>query len=94
MAYDERLAERVRELLAPRQGLSERRMFGGLAFLLHGNMCCGVHGEELIVRLDAEGADKVLQEPHVRPMDMTGRPMKGWLMVAPTGLETDDDLRR
>ena len=94
MAYDEQLAERVRSLLADRADLSERRMFGGIGFMLGGNMCCGVHGDELILRLGEDGADEALEDPHARPFDMTGRPMKGWLLVAPAALETDEGLRR
>jgi hypothetical protein len=94
MAYDEGLATRVREVLADQPGLAERQMFGGLAFLVQGNMACGVRGDDLIVRLAAEAADAALAEPGVRPFDLTGRPMKGWLLVAPDGHAQDDDLRR
>jgi hypothetical protein len=94
MAYDEGLAARVREVLGDQPGLAEKQMFGGLAFLLHGNMACGVRGEDLIVRVAADAADAALGEPGVRPFDLTGRPMKGWLMVSPDGHAEDDDLRR
>ena len=94
MAYDEGLAARVREVLGAQPGLAEKQMFGGLAFLLHGNMACGVRGEDLIVRVAADAADAALGEPGVRPFDLTGRPMKGWLMVSPDGHAEDDDLRR
>ena len=93
MAFDEALAARVRAVLSNTQGLQEKRMFGGLAFLLNGNMCCGVHGRELIVRLDPERTKEALQEQDVRVFDLTGRPMQGWVLVAPGGVETDDDLR-
>jgi hypothetical protein len=92
VAVDEALAARVRGLLGDSQGLAEKRMFGGIAFLLDGNMCCGVHGDELIVRLDPEQTDEALSKPHVRVFDMTGRPMKGWVLIAPGGVSTDDDL--
>lgn len=94
MAFDEVLAARVRKGLGMRSGIVEKKMFGGLAFLLRGNMCCGVHGEELIVRLAAEDAERVLSEPHVRVFDLTGRPMKGWLLVTPKALTTDVALRK
>jgi TfoX/Sxy family transcriptional regulator of competence genes len=94
MAYDETLAERVRGLLADRASATEKKMFGGLAFLVGGNMCCGVHGDELIVRLEPESTEQALEEPHVRVFDLTGRPIKGWVLVAPDGVASDDDLRR
>jgi TfoX/Sxy family transcriptional regulator of competence genes len=86
MAYDETLAERVRAELAGEDGLTERKMFGGLAFMLDGNMACGIVKDELMLRLGPEGADRALDEPHVRPMDFTGRPMTGMVFVAPGGL--------
>ena len=89
MAYDEALADRVRTLLAAEDGLTERKMFGGLAFMLHGNMACGIVKEELMLRLGPEGADSALDRPHVRQMDFTGRPMTGMVFVAPAGLEGD-----
>jgi hypothetical protein len=92
MAYDEALAERVRELLALREGVSEREMFGGIAFMVGGNMACGVHGDELIVRLERDDAEKALEEPHVRVFDITGRPMKGWLLVGPEATAADGEL--
>jgi TfoX/Sxy family transcriptional regulator of competence genes len=94
MAYDEGLATRVREELGDQPGLSEKQMFGGLAFLLNGNMACGVRGDDLIVRVAADTADAALEEPGARPFDLTGRPMKGWLQVAADGHAEDDDLRR
>lgn len=92
MAYDESLAERVRAELAGEDGLTERKMFGGLAFMLHGNMACGIVKDELMLRLGPEGADRALDEPHVRAMDFTGKPMTGMVFVAPEGLG-DDALR-
>jgi TfoX/Sxy family transcriptional regulator of competence genes len=94
VAYDQELADRVRELLAPRQAVSEREMFGGIGFMVGGNMACGVHGEELIVRLGSEEGARALEEETVRPFDLTGRPMKGWMLVEPIGHGEDDDLRR
>ena len=92
MAYDEALAERTRDALTGREGVSERKMFGGLAFMVGGNMACGVINEDLMVRLDAEDAERALSEKHTRPMDFTGRPMKGFLYVAPGGTDSDDEL--
>ena len=91
MAYDEGLATRVREVLGDQPELVEKKMFGGLAFLMHGNMACGVRGDDLIVRVAAEAA---LGEPGTRPFDLTGRPMRGWLLVDADGHAEDDDLRR
>ena len=92
MPYDEILAGRVRERLAGEPGLTEKAMFGGLAFLLDGNMSVGLAGDELMVRVGAEGTDAALEQPYTRPFDMTGRPMKGWILVAPEGLKTKRQL--
>ena len=92
MAFDERLAERIRGTLRRRKGLVEKKMFGGIAFLLNGNMCCGVHRSELIVRLAPEDTDSALKQPHTKLFDLTGRPMKGWILVGPAGLKTDAKL--
>ena len=92
MAYDEQLAERIRGQMAPIQGSVEKRMFGGIGFLIGGNMACGVNRENLIVRVGPEQYDAALAEPHVRPFDMTGRPMKGWIVVAPDGCATEADF--
>lgn len=95
MAYDEALAQRIRELLDTRSDVDEREMFGGVAFLVAGNMCCGVHGPELIVRLDREEAQEVMSsEDGARPMDLTGRPMRGWLFVSADAIADDGDLER
>jgi TfoX/Sxy family transcriptional regulator of competence genes len=83
MAYDEDLAERVRDALAARSDVSERKMFGGIAFMVGGNMAVGVSGDELMVRLDPADSEKALTEEGVRVFDMTGRPMKGWILVSP-----------
>ncbi len=93
MAFDEALAARVRKSLGERPGLSERKMFGGLAFLLHGNMCCGVNNDDLMVRVGPDAREPALSRPHARPMDFTGRPMKAFVYVGPGGTKTDDDLR-
>ena len=94
MAYDERLAERVKPLVMMRPGFSEKKMFGGLAWLLNGNMCVGIHKDRLIFRLGKEDGAAALSEPHVGPMDITGRPMKGWVMVRQEGLEESADIQR
>jgi len=87
MAYDESLAARVRDLLADRTDVREQKMFGGLTFMVGGNMCCGVHGDDLLVRLDPEREDEALAKPHARPLDLTGRPLRGFLMIEPAGLK-------
>lgn len=92
MAYDEGVAQRLREVLGEEDGVVEKKMFGGIAFMLHGNMCCGVVGEELMVRVGPEAHDDALAEPHARPMDFTGRPMKGMIYVGVRGFESDADL--
>jgi TfoX/Sxy family transcriptional regulator of competence genes len=86
MAYDEDLADRVREALPGDAPIDERKMFGGLAFLLNGNMVCGVVKDTLMLRLGPAGADRALSQAHVRAMDFTGRPMKGMVFVDPPGL--------
>lgn len=92
MAFDEALADRVRDALAPRADLSERKMFGGIAFMIGGNMAVGVLGDDLMVRLDPADAERALTEPHTRPMDFTGKPMKGMVFVDSAGTAADDDL--
>ena len=92
MAYDEGLAERVRNLLADRTGVAEKRMFGGLSFMLQGNMCCGVLQEDLLVRVGPDRHEEALARPHARPMEFTGRSMKGMVFVGPDGLESDEGL--
>jgi TfoX/Sxy family transcriptional regulator of competence genes len=92
--YDETLAERIRAVLRTRGALGERRMFGGLCFMLDGHMAAGVMGGDLMLRLGEERADRALDEPHVRPMDFTGRPMRNLVYVARAGVETDADLQR
>jgi TfoX/Sxy family transcriptional regulator of competence genes len=87
MAYDEHLAQRVRELLAPEAGVTEKRMFGGLAFLINGHMAVSVSGQGgLLLRVPPEQTDALLAKPHAGPMEMRGRTMDGWLRVAPEGV--------
>lgn len=92
MAYDKGLAQRVRELLEEKPGFIEKKMFGGVCFLLNGNMSCGILNDDLIVRVGTEKYDRLLKSPHVRKFDITGRPMKGWVMVSCEGYESDKDL--
>jgi TfoX/Sxy family transcriptional regulator of competence genes len=93
MAHDEKLAARLRALLEGNGAVAEKKMFGGLAFLVNGNMSVGVHKDWLIARLSAEAAAEALQRPGAKVMDITGRPMKGWLMIAPDGVASDESLR-
>jgi TfoX/Sxy family transcriptional regulator of competence genes len=93
MAYDEALAARVREALAARDNLTERKMFGGIAFMLSGNMAAGVIRDDVIIRLDPEEGERALDERGVRMFDLTGRPMTGWLLVGPEATATDEGLR-
>jgi len=93
MAYDQHLAARIREILGDRDGLTAKEMFGGICFMLHGNMCCGVVNDDLMVRLGPELGEEALHEPYARPMDFTGRPMKGFVYVSPDGTATEPALR-
>ena len=88
MPYDERLAERVRDAMSGERGVTEKKMFGGLSFLMKGNMVCGVTGEKLVVRLGEEGAAAALGKRHTAPMDFTGRPLKSMVYVLPSGTKT------
>ena len=92
MAYSQSLAERVRFLLARHRGVTEKRMFGGIVFLLCGHMVVGVWQSSLIVRLGITSAEIALTQPHVRPFDVTGKAMKGWAMIEPDGLDSDYQL--
>lgn len=95
MAYDEGLAERVREVIRARPQVAERKMFGGLAWMVSGNMACGVMGDDLVVRIDPEDVPDALREPHVREFGPTGRkPMRGFVLVEPEGLAEDAELGR
>jgi len=93
MAYDEGLARRVRAILADEPGLVEKKMFGGVGFMLNGNMACGVNKDDLIVRVGPDSYEQAMIRPHARPFDFTGRLMKGWVMIGPEGASADDDLR-
>ena len=89
MAFDDLIADRTRRALSRRKNVEEKKMIGGIGFLLNGNMLVGVWKEYLIVRLGVEQAEEELREPHVREFDITGRSMKGWVMVGPEGAEED-----
>ena len=92
MAYNEGLAQRVRVVLEGKSGLVEKKMFGGVCFLLCGNMACGILNENLIVRVGPEKYENALKLPHTRKFDITGKPMKGWVMVSAKGHNTDERL--
>ena len=94
MAYDHALAERIRAALPGIPGITEKKMFGGIAFMVDGNMTCGVSKNDLMLRISPDDTAAVLAQPNVRAFDMTGRPMKGWVLVDPAGLQSDDDLKR
>lgn len=93
MAYDEGLLSRIRTCVAKRKGVSETKLFGGIAIMINGNMAVAIRGEDLIVRLGEHGAGKALHEPHVRVMDVTGRVMKTYVTVGADGLKTDEALK-
>ena len=92
MAYDESLAERVRRLLDDPPEMVEKKMFGGVGFLVQGNMACGVHQDYLIVRINPESHEAALRQPHVRVFDLTGRAMKGWIVVEKDGIVEEETL--
>ena len=92
MAYDEGVAQRVREALADAPDVVEKQMFGGLAFMVRGDMSCGVVDSELMVRVGPEAYDEALAQPHARVMDFTGKPLSGMVYVASAGLAEDEDL--
>lgn len=94
MAYDEALAERVRSIIGARDAVTERKMFGGISWMLGGNMACGVLGEDLCVKLSPEDADRALAEPHTRPFEMSGRPARAFVVVDGSAVAGDTDLAR
>ena len=93
MAYDERLANRIRRAFRARQDVTERKMFGGLAFLVRGRMCCGIVGNDLMVRIPDDEFDAVMRRRHVRPMDFTGKALRGFVYVSASGFGTPMALR-
>ena len=94
MAYDESLAERMRNVIGTRDGVTEKKMFGGVAFLLDGKMFCGIAEDDLMVRVGPERFEASLAEAHVRPMDFTGRPMNGYVFVGAKGTKSHDAIRK
>jgi TfoX/Sxy family transcriptional regulator of competence genes len=93
MAFDENLAARIRSALGRKKGVEEKKMFGGLGFLLNGNMLVGVWKNSMIVRLGSDEGEAALLEPHVGEFDITGKPMKGWVMVAAEGVADEIDVK-
>ena len=93
MAFDAGLADRIRQVLPKSRAISERKMFGGLAFLMNGHMFCGIVKNDLMVRLGDELAAAALKKPHTRPMDFSGKPMKSMIYVDASGLDTEESLR-
>ncbi len=92
MAYDKALAERVRATLIGQDGMVEKSMFGGVAFMVGGNICCGIINDELMVRVGTDAHEAALQQPNVRNFDLTGRSMKGWVVVTAPGVQTGESL--
>lgn len=94
MAFDENLAERIRKALDGRRDVSEKKMFGGISFMVRGNMCCGAVGNDLMVRVGPERYESALGRPHTRPMNFTGKPLTGMVYVGPEGCTTDAAVAR
>jgi TfoX/Sxy family transcriptional regulator of competence genes len=94
MVYNERLTDRIIDILAGHDGMTQTKMFGGVGFLIHGNMACGVNKDDLIVRVGPEQYEAALKEPHAKVFDMTGRPMKGWIVVTAGGYHSNQALKR
>ncbi len=92
MAYSKELADDIRARISDHPGLTEKQMFGGIAFMLNGNMAIGVSGEELMVRVGKEAHDEAMSLPGARTFDMSARPMRGWILVAPEGIASDANL--
>src|SRR5262245_9469153 len=92
MAFDETLAGRIRRRLTRRKNVEERRMFGGIGFLLNGNLLVGVWKESLVVRLGEDEGEEAMKEPYVKEFDITGRPMRNWVLVEPEGVQDDEQL--
>lgn len=94
MAYSEELAQRIRDEIGDHPALAEQQMFGGIAFMVRGNMSVGVSGDDLMVRVGKENHDEAMEQPHVRIFDMGARPMRGWILVDPGGTSASEDLAR
>ena len=93
MAYNEELAERLRETLAKKRGITEKKMFGGITFMCNGNMTCGVEKDNVVMRVGPDAYENALKRKHVRPMDFTGRPLKGMVYVDKAGIKSDTSLK-
>ena len=93
MAYDTTLAKRVVALLRRRKHITQKKMFGGVCFLVDGNMCCGVERDKLVIRVGAEPYEQLLRKRHVKPMDFTSRPLRGFIYVMPEGVRGQETLR-
>ena len=93
MAFDEHLAERMRAIIPGDPAHDEKKMFGGIAFFCHGNIACGVNRDNMIVRVGPDVYEAALAEDHVKEFDITGRPMTGWVEVAPPAFEDEMDLK-
>ena len=93
MAYDGELASRIRVALAHREAVTEKKMFGGLTFMVADRMCCGVLQDNLVLRVSSRDYGEALSQPHARPMDLTGQPMRGFVYVSPEGYQQDEDLQ-
>lgn len=94
MSFDQGLAERIRDLFKHRQEVTEKKMFGGLAFMQDGHMFVGIVGDKLMARVGPSLYEELLSKPHVSVMDFTGKPMKGYIYVSPAGYESDEDLEK
>jgi TfoX/Sxy family transcriptional regulator of competence genes len=93
MAYNEELDRRIKKVVSRWKGTNDKKMFGGVCHLIHGNMFCGVHKNFLILRLGEDKSSDALKQPYARPFDITGKPMKGWVMIADDGYKSDPDLK-
>lgn len=94
MAYSRKLADRIRRILSNRRGVTEQKMFGGVAFMIRGHMACGPMGDDLIIRIGAEAAARTIKLKHVKPMDFTGKVLKPFALIQAAGLRSDTQLRR
>lgn len=94
MPFDPSLAKRLRPICEKIEGMEEKKMFGGIGYLLKGKMCVGIYKKFLVIRVGVETAEALLKKKEIRPMDITGKPMKGWAMVAPAGMATDKELKK
>lgn len=93
MAYNEELDRRIKKIVSRWKGTNDKKMFGGVCHLINGNMFCGVHKDFLILRLGEDKSSNALKKPYARPFDITGKPMKGWVMIARDGYKSDPDLK-